>query len=174
MDEQRRWFAVRVRTRLELPAAKSIRLQGITSFCPCGRVRKKWSDRIVTADVPLFPGYLFAQFTRQQKLAILKTAGVIEIVSVAGSPAPVDPGEILAIEQIVRSGVQAEAHPYVSRGDRIRIDDGPLRGIEGFVVHTPLERSIVVSVTLLGRSVKVSVPEDSVTPLSFASATSHI
>ena len=64
--------------------------QGYERFLPFYKLRKRWSDRIKEFDAPLFPGYLFCRFNPQNRLPILKTPGVVQIVSFNNIPAAVD------------------------------------------------------------------------------------
>jgi transcription antitermination factor NusG len=65
--------------------------------------------------------------------------------------------EIDAIRLIVGSGVAASPWPFFEVGERVRIISGPLQRLEGTLIDVQEGRSLVVSVSLLQRSIAVKV-----------------
>jgi len=125
------WFALQVRARCEAGVAKCLEANGYEWFLPMYKCRKRWSDRIKQVDIPLFPGYLFCRFDPQYRLPIVKTSGVIRIVGCNRSPIPVDEVEITAVQTLVASGVRHQPWPFLTVGHRVRIESGPLLGLQG-------------------------------------------
>src|SRR5271169_6241657 len=151
------WFALQVRTRNEAGVAEQLSGQGYDRFLPLYKVRKRWSDRIKEVDAPLFPGYLFCRFNPHDRLPILKTPGVIQIVGFQSGPAAVDESEIRSIQSLVAAGVPHQPWPFLASGDRVRIESGPLLGLEGILIDVKRSHRLVLSVTLLQRSVAVEI-----------------
>lgn len=151
------WFALQVRSRHELGVADYLRGQGYEWLLPLYKCRKRWSDRIKEVETPLFPGYLFCRFNPQNRLPILKTPGVIQIVGFNHVPSPVDDSEIKAIQTLMATGVPNQPWPYLEIGDRVRIESGSLRGVEGILVDFKGRHRLVLSITLLQRSVAVEI-----------------
>src|SRR5271155_4132413 len=116
------WFALQVRTRNEAGVAEQLNRQGYERFLPLYKVRKRWSDRIKEVDAPLFPGYLFCRFNPQDRLPILKTPGVIQIVGFNNSPTAFDEAEIRSIQTPVTAGIPHQPWPFLAAGDRVRIE----------------------------------------------------
>jgi transcription antitermination factor NusG len=160
------WFALQVRTRHEASVADQLSGQGYDRFLPLYKVRKRWSDRIKEVDAPLFPGYLFCRFSPHDRLPILKTPGVIQIVGFQSGPAAVDESEIRSIQSLVAAGVPHQPWPFLAAGDRVRIESGPLLGLEGILTEVRSSFRLVLSVTLLQRSVAVEIDSASVTAVS--------
>lgn len=151
------WFALQVRTRHEQGVASHLGSIGFEWFLPLYKCRKRWSDRIKESEVPLFPGYLFCRLNPQDRLPILKTPGVLQIVGYNRHPVPVDEMEISALQRLVSSGVPNHPWPYLEIGEQVRIESGPLRGLEGRVVEFKGNHRLVLSVKLLQRSVAVEM-----------------
>src|SRR5271154_2910630 len=151
------WFALQVRTRYEAGVADQLSRQGYEQFLPLYKLRKRWSDRIKEVNSPLFPGYLFCRFNPQDRLPILKTPGVIQIVGFNNGPAAVDEAEIHSIQTLVAAGVPHQPWPFLAAGDRVRIESGPLLGLEGILIDVKRSHRLVLSVTLLQRSVAVEI-----------------
>jgi transcription antitermination factor NusG len=151
------WFALQVRTQHEAGVAAHLDGLGFEWFLPKYKCRKRWSDRIKESEVPLFPGYLFCRLNPQDRLPILKTPGVMQIVGYNRQPVPVDELEIMALQRLVASGLPNHPWPYFEVGDQVRIESGPLRGLEGRVVEFKGNHRLVLSVKLLQRSVAVEM-----------------
>jgi transcription antitermination factor NusG len=164
------WFALQVRTRQEASVAQQLNGQGYERFLPLYKLRKRWSDRIKEVNAPLFPGYLFCRFNPQDRLPILKTPGVIQIVGFNNGPTAVDEGEIRSIQTLVTAGVPHQPWPFLAAGDRVRIESGPLLGLEGILVDVKRSHRLVLSVTLLQRSVAVEIDSALIAAVSPARA----
>jgi transcription antitermination factor NusG len=160
------WFAVKVRTCREKFVALSLRQKGLTEFLPLYRARRRWSDRFQEIELALFPGYLFCRLDPLHRLPVLTTPGVHSILGVGKTPIPVDESEVAAIQAIVSSGLRVGPWPFLEAGQRVRIEEGPLRGVEGILIEVKKQNRLVASVTLLQRSVAVEIERDWVRPLS--------
>jgi transcription antitermination factor NusG len=159
------WFALQVRARQEASVADQLKGQGYEGFLPFYKLRKRWSDRIKEFDAPLFPGYLFCRFNPHNRLPILKTPGVIQIVGFNNIPAAVDEAEIVSIQRLVSSGIQHQPCGFLAVGDRVRISAGPLLGLEGILTGIKGNHRLVLSVSLLQRSVAVEIDSAFITLL---------
>jgi transcription antitermination factor NusG len=160
------WFAIRVKSNFEKKVATGLRNKGLEEFLPMYQSKRRLSDRYKTVDLPLFPGYLFCRLDLDHRLPLLTTVGFLYIVSVGNKPVPVDEGEIAAVQFVVRSGVPAVPWPSLAVGQRVRLESGPLCGLEGVVTQVGMRDRICVSVTLLQRGVSVEVDRDWIRPLS--------
>ncbi len=151
------WFALRVKPRHERTTAASLRAKGFDDFLPLYRARRAWSDRIKELDLPLFAGYVFCRFAPCQRLQVATTPGVSYVVGVGRTPVAVSDSELAAVRAIVDSGVTPEPWDFVDVGCRIRLGEGPLCGVEGILIDRKQRSRLVVSVTLLRRSVSVEI-----------------
>lgn len=153
------WFALHVSPGREKFVAAHLRSRGYTEFLPLYRTRRAWSDRIKELHLALFPGYLFCRFDPDNRLPVLSTPRVHLIVGVGKTPVPVDESEIRAVQLICNSGLGPSPWPYLQMGQRVRIEDGPLFGVEGILLAVKNSHRLVVSVTLLQRSVAVEIDQ---------------
>lgn len=152
------WYAVQVRPRYELSTAKILTGKGYDPFVPQYKSWHLWSDRRVELALPLFPGYIFCRFDAQVRLPILITPGVMRIVGTSKRPVPVHASEIEAVQTIVRIGHKAQPHPFLAVGTKVRVQNGPLAGIEG-IVQGYKNRQIIISIGLIQHSVAVDLDE---------------
>jgi transcription antitermination factor NusG len=159
------WYALTTKPRYESATARHLRSKGFDELAPVYRTRRRWSDRFKEIEFPLFPGYLFCNFTYEQRLHVLNTPGVSSIVGFGKQPAAIDESEIIAIRSIVDSGVRAWPWPYLHAGQRVRIEDGCLRGLTGTLVRENDCWRVVVNVELLQRAVMVEIDRDLLRPV---------
>ncbi len=164
------WFALHVRSRCEKMVAASLRSKGFEELLPLYRSRNRWSDRVKDVDLPLFPGYVFCRLQPSSRLPVLTTPGVVSIIGSGKTPQPVEPEELAAIQSLVRSGMQAIPWPFLQAGERVRIEHGALEGVEGILTAVKKESRVVLSVTLLQRSVAVEVDRNLIRPILRRSA----
>ena len=162
------WFAIRVKSNFEKRVATGLRNRGLEEFLPLYQSRRRLSDRYKTVDLPLFPGYLFCRLDLDRRQTLMTTPGFLYMVSVGHKPVPVDEGEIAAVQFVVRSGFPAMPWPSLAVGQRVRLESGPLCGLEGVVIQVGMRDRICVCVTLLQRGVSVEVDRDWIRPLSLA------
>jgi len=158
-------FALQVRPRHEKAAAWALHNKGFDEFLPLYRSRRRWSDRVKELDMPLFPGYVFCRFDPEDRLPILTTPGVISLVGIGKTPTPVEEAELAALRMVVQSGLNAEPWPFLKVGQPVRIDLGPLAGLEGILTELKNRQRLIVSVGLLQRSVAVEIDGAWVSPI---------
>jgi transcriptional antiterminator NusG len=118
----------------------------------------------------LFPGYLFCRFDASELFRILESPGVIQVIGIGRTPVPVSDTEIGAIQTMVASQLVLTPWPYLQAGQGVHIETGPLAGIQGIVVRSEVGKPrVVVSVTLLQRSVAVEVDREWISPCDLIS-----
>lgn len=159
------WWAIWVRSRCEKVAAESLRAKGYEVFLPLYRSRRQWSDRVKVVEQPLFPGYIFSRLDIRERMPVIQTPGVVSFVGASGEPEPVAESEISMIQQIVESGLPVGPWPYLKEGQQVEISHGPLKGLRGILTRIKNEFRVVVSISMLQRSVAVEVDRETVRPL---------
>ena len=160
------WYAIRVKSKFEAIASAGLTGKGYEPFLPIYRARRRWSDRVKELNLPLFPGYVFCRFDAGTRLPILTTPGVMSVVSYGREPVVIDEAEIAAVRAIIASGLPAVPWPFLREGHRVLIEEGPLTGVEGIILSVKKELRLIVSVTMLQRSVGVEIDRAWVRPVS--------
>jgi transcription antitermination factor NusG len=159
------WYAIQTRLRREQLVATLLARKGYEIFLPTYVSDRPWRGRSREVNSALFPGYLFCQFDVQKRLPILVTPGVVGVVGSGRAPIAVPYPEMSAIRRLVLSEVPAEPWPYLECGQRVRVLGHALEGLEGILVGHKGNRRIVVSVTLLRRSVALEIHRSKVIPI---------
>jgi transcriptional antiterminator NusG len=159
------WYALQVRSRWEGSTATLLTGKGYETLLPIYKLKRRWSGRLKEVNAPLFPGYVFCSFDVLKRLPILVTPGVIAVVGRGRVPVPMEASEISAVQALVSSGLPAEPYPYLEVGQKVRIESDALRGVEGILLAFKGSQRIVVSVSLLRRSVALEIDRARVIPI---------
>ena len=161
-----RWYAVYTCANHERRAAEQFRVRGIEHFLPQYESVRKWKDRRVRLQMPLFPGYVFIKVQLQNRFEVLQVPGVVRLVGFNGSPTPLPEEQMLILHARLSQCSRAMPHPFLSVGRRVRISAGPFTGLEGILRRKKSNLRVIVSLELIQRSVAVDVDSADVTPLS--------
>jgi transcription antitermination factor NusG len=131
--------------------------RGVTTFLPLTTEVRRWSDRKKSVELPLFSCYVFARFAhyRAERLQMLRVDGVLGLVGSHGEGAPIPEAEIGAVRALIEGSVPWSPYPFLEIGQRVRIRSGALDGLEGILVGRSGERTLVVSVNAIQRSLAV-------------------
>jgi len=161
------WYAVRTRSRHEKIVARQLETQGIRSFLPLISKINQWSDRRKEVQEPLFSGYTFVHVdaSSSERARVLRTQGVVNFVGVQGMGIPIPEQEIENINMLLSSRVSYQERPFLYVGQRVRVCGGALDGLEGVLTAENSDRSVVISVGLIQRSLSVRVAGYDVEPL---------
>jgi transcriptional antiterminator NusG len=167
------WYAIWTRSHCERLVAQQLAAKGFQPFLPEMAVRPRKADTTPIVQRPMFPGYLFLKHSMEKHsyIEILKARGVVRILEGGWNRlTPIADEEMHVIERVLECGAAVQSHPYFNQGDRVRVVEGPLAGVEGLFVRDKKNRGrLVVSVKLLQTSVAVEVDGDFVVPCDTAS-----
>src|SRR6266705_5828257 len=151
------WYAAYTRANHEKRVAHQLKERAVEHFLPLYRSVRRWSDRRVQIDLPLFPGYVFVRLALRDRLRVLQIPSVVRLVGFNGLPTALPDEEM----EILRSGLcrslRAEPHPFLTVGRRVRITAGPFAGLQGVLKRKKSKLRVVVSLSLVQRSIAVDV-----------------
>ena len=160
----REWYAAYTCAQHEKSVSQQIRAKGVEVLLPTAPVERRWKDRVVQLELPLFPGYVFVRMRLEERLKVLSVPSVVRLVSSNGKPAAVDSSEIEAIRSCLTSPSGVQSHPYVAMGSRVRVKCGVLLGVEGIIVRHEAGCRLVVSIQLLHQALAVEIDPADVEP----------
>lgn len=158
------WYAVWTRSRHEQVVREQLERKGMEAFLPMVTRWSRWKDRKKQVDWPLFPGYCFAKFDLNERLSVMKSTGVVSIVSFSGEMSPIPEHEITSIRTLIDTDLQFDPCPMIKEGMMVEVAHGPLRGVVGRLVRKGTHARLVLSVELIGQGVSVEVDAGDVKP----------
>ena len=153
------WYAAHTCANHEKQVAKQLACREVQCFLPTYCSSRRWKDRRVTLQAPLFAGYVFVRLDLRNRLTVLQVPGLARLVGVRGKPIALPDEEIERLKLGITAGVRVEPHPFVAVGSRVRVAGGPMAGLEGILVRRRKKARLVVSVELIMRSVAVEIDE---------------
>jgi len=157
------WFALQTRSRHEKIVRHELAVRNIEQFLPTVNRLSQWKDRKKEVEFPLFPGYCFARFSLDNRLAVLQSPGVVHIVG-ALRPEPIPDLEIESLRKVLNNGTRYKLHPYIKEGCLVEVTEGPMQGVKGIFMRQARPYRLVVSINLIQRAVAVEVDASSVVP----------
>lgn len=169
-----KWFALWTHSHCEQLVRDQLTAKGFDAFLP---TMGEWSRRGGIRRLiprPMFPGYLFVRHAIEKRsyTEIMKARGLVRILGERWDRlTAIGDAEIEAIQRISNTSLAVVSYPYLREGQRVRITQGPLAGVEGILVRSrPKHGLLVLSVDLLQRSVAVEIECDAVDPIEGPSA----
>lgn len=167
------WYALYCRSNTEKLVGLKLADAGIDSYYPHIVVPATHARR--ATERKFFPGYLFARFEMEHHRPVSQIHQVVRIIGYDDRPVAIPDCEVEAVRLMVDAPPKIartiEPHPYVvGAGDRVTVMRGPLAGLEGYVVYAKGKARVIVSVTMLGRSVSTEVDVHSLKLLAKAAA----
>ena len=164
MSAGKRWYAVHTRPHAEARALENLKRQGFEAWLPLYRKQRRRARRSEQVLRPLFPRYLFValDLDGEQWRPVLSTYGVADLVSSGDGPLALADAVIDAL----RARADEDGHYTLARGlksgDKVRIESGPMRALEGILEVEGDTDRVVVMLHLLGREVRVKLSSDEI------------
>jgi transcription antitermination factor NusG len=165
-SEGLKWYALQVHARKEQLVASQLENRSLECFLPTYKSLRKWSDRTKEIQQALFPGYVFCRFDYENRQPVVRTNGVTQVVGNGKAAIPIAEAEIEALQVAVQSGVPSQPWPYLRTGEYVQINYGHLAGLQGILVNFKGNHRVVLSVTLLQRSLALEVELEWLTPVA--------
>jgi transcription antitermination factor NusG len=162
MNATQAWFALQTMPRNEKKIDYLLKQKGYECLTPIYRQKRKWSDRTVEVDLPLFPTYVFCYTSPLILGKVIATRGVTRIIGFGGKPAEIAVEEIEALRLLTASNFLREPWRYLPDGTPVVVETGPLAGVQGIICQSENGRRLIISVTLLQRSVAIQLDDDTV------------
>jgi transcription antitermination factor NusG len=165
-SEGLKWYALHVHARKEQLVASQLQTRNLECFLPTYKSLRKWSDRTKEIQQALFPGYVFCRFDYENRQPVVMTTGVTQVVGTGKVAIPIADCEIQALQVAVSSGIPAQPWPYLRTGEYVQVNYGHLTGLQGILVNFKGNHRVVLSVTLLQRSLALEVELDWLSPIT--------
>jgi transcription antitermination factor NusG len=161
------WYAVHTRSQHEKSVVSYLQGEGITTFLPLVTEVHRWSDRRKLVELPLFSCYAFVHmpFVPELWAKVLRVSGVLSFVGVRGQGVPIPEKQMESIRTLLATNAPCTLCPFLKVGQHVRIRGGALEGIEGILVERNGDRTVVISVEPIQRSIAVRIDDYQVEPI---------
>jgi transcription antitermination factor NusG len=161
---EQHWYAAYTCAQHEKRVAAELGMREVEHFLPLYSSVRRWKDRRVQLDLPLFPGYVFVRLALRDRLRVVQIPSVVRLVGFNGSPTALPDEEMEILRTGLCNSLRAEPHPFLTVGRHVRITNGPFAGLGGILKQKKSNLRVVVSLELIQRSVAVDVDAADVRP----------
>lgn len=159
------WYAIQILTRQENQTSELCRTiieDEILSdiFYPQVERMRKYRGSWEKRTVPLFPGYLFADTGRSDALflGLRRVPKLTRLLGTGLTPIPLSDGETEFLKNILNTEHVAEFSVGFIEGDRLIIESGAMKGMEGMVKKIDRhKRTALLEVEMFGRKVDMKL-----------------
>ena len=152
------WWVAHTKSRNEKALAWQMQRKNISYFLPMSWKVSRSKGRTIRSLLPLFTGYLFFCGSEDDRLEVLRTNRVANLIMVKNQTDLIS--DLGPIEQLLRQGEQLVPHKYIKTGQKCRVIAGPLTDTEGVVVQTPSYTRLILQVDMLGQATSVEISSD--------------
>src|SRR5216684_6666396 len=111
---EQHWYAAYTCAQHEKRVAAELGMREVEHFLPLYSSVRRWKDRRVHLEFPLFPGYVFVRLALCDRLRVVQIPSVVRLVGFGGLPTALPDGEIDAMRLSISQGLRAEPHPYLT------------------------------------------------------------
>ncbi len=157
------WLVAHTKSRNEKALAHDLVRKNISYFLPMSWKLTRHRGRKFRSLLPLFSGYLFFCGRENQRLELLRTNRVANIIEVADQPKLIS--ELTQIERALRTGEPIVPHRYIKKGQLCRVIAGPLAGLQGMVIRAKHATRLVLQIDMLGQAASLEVDIDMIEPV---------
>lgn len=161
------WYALHTRAQHEKSVAARLQSQGIGVYLPLVSEVHRWSDRRKVVELPLFSCYVFVNLclAPESWVKVMGVSGVLRFVGPRGGGTPIPKSQVESIRTLLSSSLPYTLCPFLHVGQRVRIRGGALDGIQGLLVGRNGDRTLVISVEPIQRSIAVQLGDYQVEPV---------
>ena len=161
------WYAIHTRAQHEKSVVSHLQGQGLATFLPLVSEVHRWSDRRKVVHLPLFTCYAFVQLrlVPESWAKVMGVTGVLRFVGAGGLGVPIPESQIHAVQALLSSDLSYQICPFLQVGQRVRIRGGSLDGVEGLLIARNGDRTLIISVEPIQRSLSVRIDDYKVEPL---------
>lgn len=159
------WYAAYTCAQHERRVAAQLGMRGVEHFLPLYSSMRRWKDRRMQLQLPLFPGYIFVRLALRDRLRVLQIPSVVRLVGFNGQPASLRDEEMEIFRYRLSERLKCEPYPFLTDGRRVRVKSGPLAGLEGILLRKRGNFRFVLSLDLIQRSVVADVDITDIEPI---------
>jgi transcription termination/antitermination protein NusG len=158
------WFVFYTKSRQEKKVRDLLERAGKEVFLPLHKVMRQWSDRKKKVEVPLFNSYIFVKEFEHDLTSVLQTPGVAWTIRHNGKPAVLHPNEFELIQRFIETGFFLESgglnKDELKSGDKVRVTDGPLRGLVGVLTGDANNHKFTVALEGIDQVIRIDLPSN--------------
>lgn len=151
------WYAISTRPRHEKKVYQALKQKKIETYLPLQKLSRKWSDRYKTIEEPLFSCYVFVRIALKDRLQVLQTDSVVRFLAFNNIPATIPDSQIQSVKLILEKCHTIDHIDYLTPGQKIEVEQGPLKGVKGICVEIKNSQRLVVRLDGIKQAISVDI-----------------
>ncbi len=161
--DNKKWFAIYVKSRSEKKVFKLLDDIGIESFLPLITRVKQWSDRKKKVEEPLFHSYLFVNIPLTDYYRVLQIPGVVKFITFEKKPVPVPDNQITAIKKYIDdTDLHDINYEDLKEGELVRVKSGQMKDLIGRFIKINGKHRIIIDIDAVGQSLPINIARSNV------------
>jgi transcription antitermination factor NusG len=157
------WFVAHSRPRCEKKIVQYSNDLGLETTLPCYRSVRKYRGKTVSFEKPLFPGYVFLKAIPEQRGKILQSDYVANLLTV--NDQALFESQLKDILLALETGLEIVLAPDIGRGAQVKIKNGPLAGLEGWVEERYGFETVLLRLEFIGQAAAVKLSAGDLEPV---------
>jgi transcription elongation factor/antiterminator RfaH len=163
VKDNKKWFAIYVKSRSEKKVLKLLEDIGIESFLPLITRVKQWSDRKKKVEEPLFRSYLFVNIPLNDYYTVLNVNGVVKFITFEKKPVPVPDNQIIAIKEYLNdTELHSIDYEDFKEGELVRIKSGQMKDLIGRFIKINGKHRVIIDIEAVGQSIPINIARSNV------------
>ena len=150
------WHVLQVISNHERRVAQHLTVRSLEHYVPLYSERVRWTDRTVVTERPLFSGYVFVRFSRETRLSVIATPGVLRVLG-DETRDTVSCAELDKIRAGLVHGLLLRPHPSVTVGTRVKVRSGVFAGADGIVTEFRHQCKVIITLAAVRQSFSLEV-----------------
>lgn len=151
----RRWYVIHTRSRQEKALGRSLTSRGVSYFLPLVEEVRYHGRRKTRVLTPLFSNYIFLNGTCEDAFEADRTGRIANIIRVKDQKKLSD--ELDGIRLAINTGAAIASRPALSKGSRVRVSTGPLKGVHGWVDDCYDNDRLILQVDMIGMEASLEI-----------------
>jgi transcription antitermination factor NusG len=152
-----RWLVIYTKARQEKSLSRELFAYHIPFYLPLIKKTTITKGRKRMSFVPLFSGYIFLYVTEAERIKSMTTNRISRILTVS------DPQQLVydlsQLRRLIASNAPLNVEQKLAPGDKVRVKQGALLGMEGTVLVRRGVTRLLVSVNFLQQGASVEVDD---------------
>lgn len=149
------WFVAHARPRCEKKVVQYCGDLGVATTLPCYQSVRKYRGKTVSFEKPLFPGYVFLQALPEQRGKIYQSDYVANLLTVHDQV--LFEQQLSDVLRALETGLEIVLAPEIGKGSRVKIKNGPLAGVEGWVEERYGFDTVLLRLEFIGQAAAVKL-----------------
>jgi transcription antitermination factor NusG len=135
----------------------------MVQYLPLMKKSRRYGKRVRVYEHPVFAGYLFVLTHTAGRALIRQYQRVANVLDVADQQTLV--AQLHQIKTALDQNEAFELFPHLTAGTRVKVQAGPLKGVEGFVVRLKNKTRIVLNIDFIQQALAVEVEAEWLLPM---------